>query len=444
MSNNHNRLKTQLLSFLSYIFPAAIGILSFMLLVRAARPEVLGQFIIYTTAVIMFEMIKAGGLQSAVVMRMSGADEDVQKTVIGSAFFISGLFSISLSIILFLLYILGIFKNNPGFEIFCGWYAILGIITVPIHIADSIGVARQQFKFLVFLRTAQGVGSLVIALYAFATPTANLQQFATVHLLFNVALFLIVLISGKSNPGYIKFKTLEEVKKLIGFIKYALGTMATTNFLKSADTFLIGSMMGPLAVARYAIPLKLTELFDIPLRSLSSTAFPQLAANHNAKDTKEFKQNLVQYISWAYMVYIPALIIAFIFAPQLVYLIGGEKFQDTTLIFRVFVLYGFFLPLDRMTGISLDAMQRPDKNFTKVLIMASVNLVADLLAITFTHSLEWVAFASAINAATGVYIGVTMLRKIMQGPSNNLGALCVNYSRSFLKKGYKRYVEKVA
>jgi O-antigen/teichoic acid export membrane protein len=441
VSHKKSQAAIQGLAFASQLLPAIIGLGSFMLLVRVTQPVILGEYIVYTTAVILFEMIKSGGLQSALVMRASTDDHDQQKAIIGSAYWLGGLISVSISFVLIILFFTGVFAKNAGIQIFCGWYAILGIVTLPLHIAEAEAVAKQDLKFLLFLRITQSANALIIALYAFL-KVGSLAEFATVHLIFNICLLLIVLIGKKTNPLNIKFKTMTEVKSLFNLIKYTLATLATTNVLKSADTFLIGSIMGSASVAKYAIPLKLTELFEIPLRSLSTTAFPQLAAKHNEKDLTGFKNTLVQYLSWSYLLYIPGLLFAFIVAPYLVLIIGGKQYADTTPIFRMFILFGLLLPINRMTGICLDALQLPNKNFFKVLIMAIVNIIADLLAIYLTHDLIWVAFASVLNAIIGASLGWWMLDKTGVLKNHHILKEIIEYSKKFLAKMTQKWSQK--
>jgi O-antigen/teichoic acid export membrane protein len=433
MSKNKSQVAIQGLAFASQLLPAILGLGSFMLLVRVTRPVVLGEYIVYTTAVILFEMIKSGGLQSALVMRASTDDKDLQKTIIGSAYWLGGVISLSISLVLIILFFSGIFAKQQGIQIFCGWYAVLGIVTLPLHIAEAEAVARQDLKFLLLLRITQSINGLIIAFYAFFNE-GSLEEFATVHLVFTVILMVFVIVFRKTNPLHIKFRTMTEVKSLFNLIKYTLATLATTNVLKSADTFLIGSVMGSASVAQYAIPLKLTELFEIPLRSLSTTAFPQLAAKHNENDQKGFKNTLVQYLSWSYMLYIPGLVFAFIVAPYLVLIIGGKQYADTTPIFRVFAFLGLLLPINRMTGICLDALQKPDRNFYKVLTMAIINIVADLVAIYLTHDLVWVAFASVINAITGAILGWWMLKNTGVLQKSKVLQEMLVYSKAFIGK----------
>lgn len=433
----------QATAFASQLAPAIIGVCSFMLLVRVVESELLGQYIMFMSAVVLFEMIKSGGLQSALVMRLSGRTPQEQLQTIGSAYWLGGVISVGLSLVLSVVWFSKIFAAQPGIQIFCGWYACLGIITLPLHIAEAKAVASQKLNFLLTLRITQSTNSLLIAGYAWLSG-GGLKEFATIHLLFNAGLMTAVVLLGKTNPLHIRYKIANEVRELYKLIRYTLATLATTNLLKTADTFLIGSLLGPGAVATYAIPLKLTELFEIPLRSLGTTAFPQLASANNAKSKSLFKKLYVQYLSWAYLLYIPALVIAFAIAPLLITTLGGTKYVATVTVFRIFLLYGMLLPADRLSGISLDALQKPQKNFVKVLCMALVNLLGDVVAIRLTGRLEWVAFASVLNVATGIAVGNWLLKKEGIFKKENIWNQCVGYSKFFVQDNLKRLRPKVA
>jgi O-antigen/teichoic acid export membrane protein len=152
---------------------------------------------------------------------------------------------------------------------------------------------------------------------------------------------------------------------------------------------------------------------------------------------------MVQYLSWSYLLYIPGLLFAFILAPYLVLLIGGKQYADTTPIFRVFILFGLLLPINRMTGIGLDALQKPDKNFYKVLIMAIINIVADILAIYLTHDLVWVAFATVINALTGAALGWWMLKKTGVLIGNHVYNEMIEYSQTFISQTISKLKVKI-
>src|SRR5689334_18777809 len=122
MKPGSKQMKVQALAFASQLFPAIVGVLSFMLLVRVTERAVLGEYVIYLAAVVLFEMIKSGGLQSALVMRVSRSDGELQRRITGSAYWLGGIVSVSLSVILILVYFSGVFASQPGIQVFCGWY----------------------------------------------------------------------------------------------------------------------------------------------------------------------------------------------------------------------------------------------------------------------------------------------------------------------------------
>jgi hypothetical protein len=64
-----------------------------------------------------------------------------------------------------------------------------------------------------------------------------------------------------------------------------------------------------------------------------------------------------------------------------------------------------------MTGIGLDSVNRPDLNFLKVLYMAIMNVVGDLIAVFVFKSLAGVAIGSVIFTIFGVWIGIIYLDK---------------------------------
>lgn len=91
MLKKNEQVKLQTLALMSQLVPAIIGVGSFMVLVRTAQPLVLGQYFIFMAAVVLFEMIKSGGLQSSLVMQISGKNDTQQKIIIGSAYWLGSL-----------------------------------------------------------------------------------------------------------------------------------------------------------------------------------------------------------------------------------------------------------------------------------------------------------------------------------------------------------------
>ena len=112
-------------------------------------------------------------------------------------------------------------------------------------------------------------------------------------------------------------------------------------------------------------------------------------------------------------------LVTFIFAEFFVLLLGGNEYLgvdpitgfNTANIMRIFSLYGLLLPIDRMTGIGLDSINKPNLNALKVFIMVVLNILGDIVAIFIFKSLELVAVASILFTITGIAYGFYLLNK---------------------------------
>jgi O-antigen/teichoic acid export membrane protein len=115
-------------------------------------------------------------------------------------------------------------------------------------------------------------------------------------------------------------------------------------------------------------------------------------------------------------------LITFLLANFFVLILGGRQYLGTdpltgfnaTTIVRIFSIYGLLLPLDRMTGIGLDSVNRPDRNLTKVGYMVFANVIGDLIAVWIFKSLAAMAIASVLFTAIGVWVGYYFLDKELQ------------------------------
>jgi O-antigen/teichoic acid export membrane protein len=103
-------------------------------------------------------------------------------------------------------------------------------------------------------------------------------------------------------------------------------------------------------------------------------------------------------------------VILFFLAKPLTLLLGGDAYVESFTIFQIFLIYSLLLPMDRFAGVTLDAINRPVLNTVKVLCMAFVNIVGDILVIHYFGSLEGVAICTILNSAAGVVAGNLFLR----------------------------------
>jgi O-antigen/teichoic acid export membrane protein len=205
--------------------------------------------------------------------------------------------------------------------------------------------------------------------------------------------------------------TATERSALLHFGKYTIGTLVGSNLLRSTDTLLLGILLGPEAVALYAIPQRLTQLLDMPVRSVVVTAMPRLAKLHQQGNPSTFAYYFQQSSGLLWLVMLPISVAGFILAEPLVTLLGGEHYRNGTTLMRCFMIYGALLPLDRYAGIALDAIGKPQFNLVKVLIMLVVQTLGALAALLTLESTTALAGVCIITFATGMFVGFRLMSR---------------------------------
>jgi O-antigen/teichoic acid export membrane protein len=328
------------------------------------------------------------------------------------------------------------------------------IINIPFNTAQVILQAELKFDKILLINSIYSIGFFFFVLVNFLFFRLGLTEIVLVQLGINLITSVICLSNGWDGIKYIAKATKKTNKVLLDFGKYTTFTLIGTNLLRSADTLIISlSPMGTAAVALYSIPMKLLELQQIPLRSFVATAFPKMSKASLLGKVQEVRDLFYTY-SGA-MTYLFAIIslITFVFADYLVMILGGHQYMGTdpatgasaVMIVRIFSLYGLLLPIERMTGIGLDSVNRPDRNFLKVLYMTITNVIGDLIAVFVFKSLTGVAIGSVLFTILGVWIGILFLDKEIGLERRKIFSSGIDFYRgifdSFRSMGKQRIVD---
>jgi len=267
------------LSLTGNVVIAFLGIAGFAFLARSLSIDVFGEWVLFITGGSFVEMFRFGITNTGLIRFLSGADDSSRVKFIGSNALIGLGATILIAIIL-------VFCNtffneaisNSGYHLFFKWYPLLAFLNLPWNNALVVLQADRKYgKILIVKAISSGLFFLVILFnYFFIEMTLNQLVIALVAI--NGFTSLITIVLGWDGTKYITKATAATNRTLLDFGKYTTFTLIGTNLLRSADTLIISlSPMGNAAVALYSIPLKLTELQQIPLRSFVATAFPKMS-----------------------------------------------------------------------------------------------------------------------------------------------------------------------
>jgi len=408
------------LSLAGNLVIAVLGLAGFALLARSFNPEDFAQWVIFISGGSLIEMLRFGITNNALVRFLSGASHDQSEKLIGSNVLIS---LVSTIVIAFLMIITNvIFKDiisNSVYELFFTWYPILAFINLPWNNALIVLQANLEYGKLLLIKCLNR--GLFFTLLVCNTFIFNLSIIELVWVLLSVNILTSLLTIFKGWDGLIFIKRANKSTNLtlLNFGKYSTFTLIGTNLLRNADLIIISiSPLGSTAVALFSIPLKLTELQQIPLRSFAATAFPKMSKASLEGNVKEVKSLFYSYSGALTYLFVFISLITFIFAEQFVILVSGYQYLglestgfDIVVLVRIFSIYGILLPIDRMTGIGLDSINKPNINAIKVFFMLLTNIIGDVIAVFIFESLLMVAISTLIFTSVGIGLGAYFLNK---------------------------------
>ena len=399
-----------ILSLLTNVSISAFSLLGFLLLVRSLDKENFGAWILFTTASGLIEMMRFGLTRTALIRFLSGAQIEQRDNIIGSNWLISFVVTAILAGLISLIYLIfSSFIDHSGYEYFFVWYPLLMFFNLPFNNALAIFEADQKFGSILILRLSTGISFTAFLIVNLFLIKVDLTTIIVVHLGIHLVASIYCIVKKLDSFQLMLKSSRETVVMFLNFGKFTFGTLLGSSLLKSADVIIIGlSPLGSAAIAIYSIPLKLIELMQIPLRSFASTAYPKISKASIKGAQDEVIKLFYTYSGITTLLFIPLSIICFLFSETFILILGGEQYLDSIvpiIIFKIFAIYGILLPMDRFTGIVLDAINKPKINFYKVLAMATTNILGDVIAVFIFDSLILVAVVTIIFTIAGQFLG---------------------------------------
>jgi len=407
---------------------AALGFLTFFVLVRSLEQDSFGEWVLFITAATLVDLLRFGITRVALTRFLSGAKPDERKHFIGSSWLIGLLSILAMAVILYLLVML--FPEtikNSGFNLFFIWYVPLALSNLPWGNATSILQADEEFDKILLVRFINTGSFLLFLVLNYYLWKVSVEWIVIWNIITNVLTSLLCTAFNWDGSWYIFHARRYTTKITLNFGKYSMGTSIGSSLLKSADTFIIGlsPFLGTTGVALYSIPIKFTEAVEIIIRSFGATSFPKLSKASIDGNITEFRKIFYQYSGFLTYLMIPVAIVSAFFAKDFVMILGGKQYEDAAdglaIIMQMFIIFSMILPIDRFTGIGLDAVNKPDKNFYKTLIMTSTNIVGDIIAVFLLHwlfpslsvitILIFISIGSIGFEVIGVIFGIYYLNK---------------------------------
>lgn len=405
-----------------------MGLLSFMILMRMLTIPDFGKWVLFTAPASLIDMLRFGLSKEALVRFLSSPTPEDRKYYLGSSWIIGFLILIPITAILWCLTLIipGTLESS-GYDVFCYWYPVLALINLPWNYAWTIFQAELQFAKIFWIRFFNLCSFLVIIFIAYLLTDINITVVVMIYLLTNLATSLFCILRKWTGLEYLRYFTKTKMKEVLRYGQFSMGTKVGSSLLKGADSFIISfsAYCGPAGVAMYAIPLKYVELIEIPLISFATTAFPKLSKESLDNNMQRFKEIYYSYTGIVAYLFIAIALVSLIFNKLFILFIGGNQYRELltplSYVMIAMIMYCVLLPLDRFTGVALDSLNKPQRNFQKVIYMTTANILGDIFAVfgmhylfpemAVTSILFFVAVASIVFSLIGIFVGYRFLRQ---------------------------------
>ncbi|MBA3023719.1 MAG: MOP flippase family protein [Proteobacteria bacterium] len=156
--------------------------------------------------------------------------------------------------------------------------------------------------------------------------------------------------------------SLKEIRQFLGFGAYMIGNNLINTFNSQVDILLGGRVLGAQAIGLYSLPrdlcLRLSAIFNpIAIR----VGFPVMAKAQN--DIALLKNIYLKTMRMTASINFPFYIVLAVFAPEVVHILFGEKWEEAIPLLRIFALWGLLRAIGNPVGILLLARGRADLSF---------------------------------------------------------------------------------
>ncbi|MCY7353184.1 MAG: lipopolysaccharide biosynthesis protein [Cytophagaceae bacterium] len=396
---------------------AVINMLTIAVLYRLLPMVDIGVWIFMQTFILFTDTFRWGLLNTAFVKFYAGVNAQRAKEVIGSIWYLA----LAITGIFCLLGLAGFFLSehiaDVGLKYSLKFLAISLIVTAPTVVALCIAQGESRFDRILYIRLWTNGVFLVLLFLLLIIGQVRLDHVIYANLAANLVGSVVAWAAGWTRIECLPRRSAACIRELFHFGKYNVGTAISSSLFRISDTALINFMLGPAALAVYALGVRLMEVVEIPLRSFTATAMPLLSAAFNRGEKDRFIYLLQKYIGLISWLLIPGALLTMGAADLAIGLIGGNAYRGTEAanIFRLFMLFALLSPADRFMAVALDAIHKPDLNFMKVLLMIVLNLIANWIGIAVLGNIYGIAFGSFCNVLFAVIFSYYALQKYYGG-----------------------------
>ncbi len=279
---------------------------------------------------------------------------------------------------------LGISFVVPAFRSDIMLFLIFAILVfLNLFRSDWFFKGLEQYKHIALRGVAVRVFALLILLFLVRTSEDY----------YGFALVLVIALGGTWFANFLlypKFSRLS-AKGLEPFqhVKPLLLSFSTTYLTKvyfGLEIVLLGFIVGDYSVGIYTLSARVVRLIIMVFSSFSIVLVPRMAYFHAKEDIQKFISYTNISLKIMLLLSIPAALFTFIFSNEIITIIGGSAFSESSQVLKIISPIIVAVCLSQIIGQQvLYASGSESKYFLSILIAAGVSLIVNIILIPRLH-----------------------------------------------------------
>lgn len=402
-------LKRKTLSGIKWVTLAGIAqriIATFttIVLARLLSPADFGMFALAMVMIDGFGIFKSLGFDTAMIRR----DEDISKAA-NTAFFLIPAMGLFLFLFLLTVAPLGAkFLGNSSIANIIRALGFLFVISCFGKIPQTILYREMKFQYKsiaeVSCQIAFSISAIILAFNKFGVWSMV------------IAYLLKILIQVSIEWYFSGWKPKFEFDKKIAwdmfhFGKYVMASSVALFLYSNLDNIIVGKLLGVTVLGYYAIGRNLSNiLVGIFLNKVSTIMFP--AYSKIQKDTEDLKKVMLRGLKYISIIALPFSVILFMFAPDILKILFGEKWLPAAEIVKVLAFAGFLNCLGTAIWPIFLARGKSKADF-QVNALQAVLFFILIFPLASSFKLFGVGLAVLISTMVSFFVGIIRIKRVI-------------------------------
>jgi len=361
----NNFLSLSLLQVANYIFP----LITLPYLVRVLGPERFGLISFSQAFIGYFQILTDYGFTLSATREISIYREDKEKVseIFSSVMIIkSFLFLISLIMVSIIVFSFEKFKQDwLIYHLTLGM--VLGQVLFPVWVFQGM----ERMKYITFLNISSRL-IFTVAIFVFVKKVEDYLYVSLLNSLGSIIVGLLALwIVFKDFGIEFRMPSLESIKYHLKEGWYIFISTVAISLYTTSNTFILGLFTNNTIVGYYSAAERIIKAVLGLLSPISQTLYP-----HISKLIKESEETGIKFIRKVTSLigglsFVLSLSV-FIFADLIVKIILGSHYAESVVVLRILAFLPFIVGLSNVFGIQTMLTLSYKKEFSKILIFASI------------------------------------------------------------------------